>query len=78
MAVVVATDEWPRRSLTVAMSTPFSGRRDAAVRAELAAELILSFTVEDVLRERVEMHDGSPRFTTRCAVSASRTIISGR
>src|ERR1035437_5220971 len=29
MAAVVATDEWPRRSLTVAMSTPFSSRRDA-------------------------------------------------
>src|ERR1035438_827702 len=29
MAAVVATDEWPRRSLTVAMSTPLSSRRDA-------------------------------------------------
>src|ERR1035437_5253979 len=29
MAAVVATDEWPRRSLTVAMSTPFSSRREA-------------------------------------------------
>jgi hypothetical protein len=29
MAAVVATDEWPRRSPTAAMSTPLSSRRDA-------------------------------------------------
>src|ERR1035437_8660933 len=68
MAAVVATDEWPRRSLTVAMSTPFSSRRDAWLWRTVSRDAPLgSPSIRQSLETVPDYSRSIPRQTTALA-----------
>src|ERR1039458_2555999 len=75
MAAVVATDEWPRRSLTVAMSTPFSSRRDAWLWRTVWSDAPLgSFSVRQSLETVPDYSRSIPRQTTALANDPSESF----
>src|ERR1035441_6984364 len=75
MAAVVAADEWPRRSLTVAMSTPFSSRRDAWLWRTVWSDAPLgSFSVRQSLETVPDYSRSIPRQTTALANDPSESF----
>src|ERR1035437_9269 len=75
MAAVVATDEWPRRSLTVARSTPFSNRRLAwPWRAVWMLAPLGSFSVRQSLETVPDYSRSIPRPTTALANDPSESF----
>src|ERR1017187_7514210 len=65
MSAVVATDEWPRRSLTVARFTPFSSRRLAWLWRTVWSDAPLgSFSVRQSLETVPDYSRSIPRQTT--------------
>src|ERR1035441_1075183 len=71
MAAVVATEEWPRRSLTVAVSTPFSSSRlasspDSSSPVTKVGSIILTGTRKPVAQNRQVCSQYSPPHPDGC------------